>query len=197
MVQTNASRVNVLLLSGGKSTRMMGNDKALVNFKSKPMIEHILEQLPLELIDKIIISCNRNQHLYKRYTDKLIDDYQYPEIEAYSGPLLGVLTALDRYPCNNLLVLPCDTPNITTNTLQKILLSHTKSHATITSCMVENKIHPLHSVFQSQVRNDLYRYLASGKRMVQEFLKLYPFNLVDCNDNSDEFKNFNFLEDLE
>lgn len=188
--------INALLLAGGKSSRMNGQEKALLDYQGKPMIEHIIEQLPQELISKIIISCNRNQESFARYEAELIDDSGYSKIPAFSGPLLGILTALEKYPCDHLLVLPCDTPNITKDLLSSLIQKHLKSDTNLSCCSLENRLQPLHSVWKGALKDDLYRYLLEGNRRAQEFVSGQTPLLFDCTSQAKQLKNINYPQEL-
>ncbi len=188
--------MNILLLAGGKSTRMQGQDKALMKYRGKPMIEHILQQCIGLGHDKIIISCNQNQELYARYSANLIDDNNYAEITPFSGPLLGILSTLDKYLAGSLLVLPCDTPQISQELIQLLITKHRLSTAKVSCLTIGGQLQPLHSIVNQEIRDDLYHYLANGKRRAQEFMQSQEPNLVDATRFQKQLQNFNHPEDL-
>jgi len=100
---------SILLLAGGRGQRMGGQDKGLLDWRGKPLIEH-LHAVVRAMTDDLIISCNRNHNIYSIYADQLVSDDQAD----FPGPLAGIRAGLAAARHANLLVLPCDVPNIDT-----------------------------------------------------------------------------------
>lgn len=87
----------VLLLAGGKSSRM-GQNKALLEHDGVPMIQRLAEQC-VEFPEKLLSSpIELPVEGYTRFCDDLPD----------CGPLGGLVTALRRCRSDALLVLSCD-----------------------------------------------------------------------------------------
>ncbi|NOT59877.1 MAG: molybdenum cofactor guanylyltransferase [Acidobacteria bacterium] len=113
--------------AGGRSRRM-GQDKAWLDIKGRPMIEHVLTAAqPLAQRIAIVISQptpepNRYAALAAKWqADLLIDAYDH------CGPLGGIVTALRH--CKeeeSALILACDLPFLTTEFLQ-LLIPHPSS----------------------------------------------------------------------
>ncbi|SDH43417.1 molybdenum cofactor guanylyltransferase MobA [Pseudomonas panipatensis] len=107
MPDTALPPCSVLLLAGGRGQRMGGHDKGLLEWRGRPLISYLYEQVR-PLSDDLIISCNRNAERYRPYADRLVQD----DTPDYPGPLAGIRAglAVARHPW--LLVLPCDAPCI-------------------------------------------------------------------------------------
>jgi len=78
-----------VILAGGLARRMNGQDKGLIEYQGKPLIEYILPDF-LAQVDHCIISANRNIPQYQAYGYPVYTD----EIGDYAGPLAGIATAL-------------------------------------------------------------------------------------------------------
>ena len=78
----------------------MVQDKGLIQYKNKALVEHILQDF-IPQIDHCIISANRNIARYQAYGYPVYCD----EIGDYAGPLAGILTALRHW--QNRLVSLC------------------------------------------------------------------------------------------
>ena len=98
---------SILLLAGGRGQRMGGQDKGLLEWRGRPLIEH-LQRLVRPLTDDLLISCNRNHDRYAPYADHLVSD----DSPDFPGPLAGIRAGLAAAHNEHLLVLPCDVPNI-------------------------------------------------------------------------------------
>lgn len=90
-----------VVLAGGKSSRM-GSNKALLKYKGKPLVEHMLALLHQSGIANTVISGEVNG---------------YPAVEdaaAFSGPAAAMLHMMRRYTdVDHFLFLPVDMPLLT------------------------------------------------------------------------------------
>ncbi len=194
--RTKQGTLNVLLLAGGRSSRMGGEDKALIDYHGKPMIEHLIEALPTSDINQLVISCNRNFDQYRQYSEHLVSDKSYEAIEAFAGPLLGILSAMDTYQAETWLILPCDTPQINQAMLTKLIDTYNNASALISCLSIGDRLQPLHCVLSSQLKGSLIDYLKSGNRRAQEWVMLQSPSQVDCSDQADKLANINSPSDL-
>ena len=55
----NTHTISCIILAGGESKRMNGNDKGLIDFNGQPLIAHVINALQNQ-IDDFVISANRN-----------------------------------------------------------------------------------------------------------------------------------------
>jgi len=103
-----------LILAGGYSRRM-GQDKALMDINGKPQIEHVFDLLQKHC-DKVFLSKRADQKDYKGIA--CIND---ADEFSNRGPLGGILSAMKKYPGDDWLVIACDLPFITEETIQTLL----------------------------------------------------------------------------
>ena len=103
-----------LILAGGHSRRM-GRDKGLLEFHGKPQIEYVNDLLQKHCLE-VFLSKRVDQKLYKSISF-INDSNEFSN----QGPLGGILSAMKAYPDANWLVLACDLPFITEETIQTIL----------------------------------------------------------------------------
>lgn len=100
-----------VVLAGGKSSRM-AQDKALLNYREKPLLDHMIGIL--ERLD-----------LAKIYVSGELEGYNcLPDVAPYSGPahaMQDILKTLES--CEGVLFLPVDMPYLTPDVLN-ILLAH-------------------------------------------------------------------------
>ena len=161
------SKVNTtligLVLAGGQSRRM-GQDKALMRYQGRTLIDNASLLLQAASCDKVLISRNTPGFL----NDKIED----------AGPLSGVLAVLDALsqsdnhngnPCE-LLVLPVDMPQMTPELL-RILVS--RGREAEKACYVEKRFLPFYLPVTQDTKALLANYLVEqSKRRVVGFLEI-------------------------
>ena len=161
------SKVNTtligLVLAGGQSRRM-GQDKALMRYQGRTLIDNASLLLQSASCDKVLISRNAPGFL----NDKIED----------AGPLSGVHAVLDALsqsdnhngnPCE-LLVLPVDMPQMTPELL-RILVS--RGREAEKACYVEKRFLPFYLPVTQDTKTLLANYLVEqSKRRVVGFLEI-------------------------
>ena len=91
------------IIAGGKSSRM-GRDKALVEWRGKSLIEHVIDRLTPQ-VDQLVINANSD---YSKFGFQVIAD----QIET-GTPLAGLYAALQYaqdYGFDAVITAPCDSP---------------------------------------------------------------------------------------
>ena len=161
------SKVNTtligLVLAGGQSRRM-GQDKALMRYQGRTLIDNASLLLQSASCDKVLISRNAPGFLNDRIED--------------AGPLSGVHAVLDALsqsdnhngnPCE-LLVLPVDMPQMTPELL-RILVS--RGREAEKACYVEKRFLPFYLPVTQDTKALLANYLVEQKkRRVVGFLEI-------------------------
>lgn len=161
------SKVNTtligLVLAGGQSRRM-GQDKALMRYQGRTLIDNASLLLQSASCDKVLISRNAPGFLNDRIED--------------AGPLSGVHAVLDALsqsdnhngnPCE-LLVLPVDMPQMTPELL-RILVS--RGREAEKACYVEKRFLPFYLPVTQKTKALLANYLVEqSKRRVVGFLEI-------------------------
>ena len=67
------SDITAVILAGGQGRRMGGQDKGLIEFEGRLMIEILIEALENQRLD-IVINANRNQSTYQTYGYPVVSD---------------------------------------------------------------------------------------------------------------------------
>jgi bifunctional UDP-N-acetylglucosamine pyrophosphorylase/glucosamine-1-phosphate N-acetyltransferase len=123
----------IIILAGGKGKRMESEEpKALVKFKGKPFIEHVLNTiagLNLETKPVIVVGYKKESIMAT-----LGDKYEYAEQEEQLGTGDAVKCAKSKIKkeSGTILVISADQPSVSEATLQKIILTHREKNPTIT-----------------------------------------------------------------
>lgn len=109
-----ADNYSLLLLAGGKSSRM-GTNKAELLYEGRTFVENLIEKAKILGIEKIYLSG------YQKAGEDVQVVYDiYPEI----GPLGGLHAGLTSAQTTYCLVLPVDVPQIPKDFLEELLRFH-------------------------------------------------------------------------
>ncbi len=186
--------VTAIVLAGGQGRRMGGVDKGLQLFQGKPMIVHILEKLAKQA-GTILISANRHIDRYQVYGYPVLPD----SMSGFPGPLAGFLAGLQHCRTPYLATVPCDTPFIHGQLIQRLRSVLETSDGDIAVAMTEeNGIPKMQSVFtlmKSHLVHRLEAYLKDGGHKLDRWfasLKTVPVHFEE----KEAFININTLEEL-
>ncbi len=184
--------MSVLILAGGRGSRMGGLDKGLVELNNQPFVEHALK-IVRPYSDDMIISCNRNQQLYRNYSDILVSDNS----DDYPGPLAGIQAGMQRARHQALLVLPCDTPMIPTDLPLKLFQAFDKQPDAISVVNDGERLQPLHAIIPTRYLDSLNEFLLTNQRGVIHWYKQHPMAEVAYQGQAEFFTNINRLDELQ
>lgn len=154
-----------LVLAGGASTRMK-RDKAALAYHGKPQVQWAYDLLS-EFCAATFVSVRPDQRDEPtRATLPQIVDRQ-PGI----GPIAGITAALAEHPKAAWLVVACDLPFITAQTLQNLIaLRDPQRVATAYRSNHDSLPEPLCAIWEPSAREPLQAYLATGKQCPRKFL---------------------------
>jgi len=153
-----------VILAGGQGSRMGGVDKGLQPLAGRPMVSHVL-QLVDPLVDQLVVSCNRSEAQYSELCDYLVAD----QIPGFPGPLAVLQSAIEQLDCRQLLVLPCDTPLLGGQVLERLLEAAREDVSKVWALSDSQYLHPLHAVLPGSASEPLERFLQSSERAVRRF----------------------------
>jgi len=111
---SRADNYSLLLLAGGKSSRM-GSNKAELLYKGRTFVENSIDKMERLGIKKIFLS---------GYERKRTDLEVVRDIYREMGPLGGLHACMKRMETPYCLVLPVDVPQIPVEFLDKLLAAH-------------------------------------------------------------------------
>jgi molybdenum cofactor guanylyltransferase len=149
-----------IILAGGLSSRF-GSPKAFAEWKGRSFYEWSLAALS-PFCEKIIIVTR--PELVERFPMEL---RVTTDVERFAGqgPLAGILSGMEVLRADRYIVLPCDMPFMTDDVIGRLLKCHSSG---VTAVVLDGKYHPLVSVWDDAVTNDLREALEDGKRRVMD-----------------------------
>lgn len=169
----------------------MGARKALVMLDGRPLVAHVADALrPLAGSIAMIGDAEGARAIG---ATALFDPPGFP-----SGPLSGVCAALEwamHERASLVMVAPCDTPLLNSEVFAQLVAA--LSAETMVACAeTSDGLHPLISVWRSELSSWLWAQLASGHPPVRDVLARAGLARVTISD-ADVCLNVNTPEDLE
>jgi len=188
-INTNITGV---ILAGGQARRMDGQDKGLIMLNDKPMIEYIIDAFKPQA-SKLIINANRNHELYSKYGLDIVAD----ELSGFCGPLAGMASALQTIEDNYMVTVPCDTPFIPIDLVQRLTNALKNESAEISVAHNGDRIQPVFCMINKSLQQSLNDYLASGERKIYRWFEQHNYAIADFSDVPETFDNINTPEDIQ
>ncbi len=184
-----SNEISWIILAGGKASRMDGNDKGLIRFKGKCLVEHVFEKLSPQA-KNIFISANRNHTFYANYAPVISD-----EVTGFPGPLAGFHSGLAASNSEWVGFVPCDSPFLVENYVEKmsaaihdqtdIIVAHDGSYP-----------QPVFALINQRLLPDIEAFLQRGDRKIKLFLSQSRTQYVDFSTQTECFINLNTPDEL-
>lgn len=187
----NKNNITAVILAGGKGRRLEGQDKGLVSYRNKPLIEHVIERIHPQ-VNSIIINANRNKEIYNNYAFSVISD----EMNDYQGPLAGFATAMKFAQTDYIVTLPCDGPSPPLDLVARIISALGDCSDCIAVAHDGERMQPVHALIPVSLIDSLEAFLANGDRKIDLWYAQHEVVLVDFSDVQDAFFNINKKEQL-
>ena len=183
--------VSCVVLAGGRAMRMGGMDKGLISLQNKPLIQHVISRLQLQ-VDEILINANREIAQYESFSYKVLQD----ENQDFAGPLAGVLLGLKHSKHELVLSVPCDSPLLPADLVARLYNGICESLVDIAVASSDGNAHPVFCLMKKSVLPSLMDFLDAGERKVSAWQKNQKYVEVDFSDCSEAFVNLNTPQDL-
>jgi molybdopterin-guanine dinucleotide biosynthesis protein A len=148
--------MNAFVLAGGQSTRM-GRDKALLEFRGRPLVLHSLEKLRrLGFTPRIVIGYEAARPDLAVFAPLVADNYQS------LGPLGGIEAALTVSNADLNLFLPVDLPLLPVEFLRWMIERAQLTQALATIPRVQGMPQPLCAIYSTALLTTAQTALAAG-----------------------------------
>lgn len=185
--------VTLILLAGGEGKRIEGKDKGLLPLHGTPLIELALTKFA-PLVEQIVISANRNEEIYRRYSYPVIGD----ATPHYQGPLAGIAACLARITTEYAFILACDMPRVPPDILPR-LFTAIQNHPGARLAVPHDgeRLQPLCSLLHRSLQTSLDDALRNDQRKVMQWVNSQNPVVVDCQDIRATFSNLNYPSDFE
>lgn len=186
--------VTGVVLAGGLGRRMGGVAKALLPFRGRPLLAHVVERLRPQ-VQELLVNANGDEAQYAAFGDRVVPD----EIAGRPGPLAGLHAGLfnGRHPW--VLAVPCDSPYVPSDLGARLMEAVRNADAEIAVASAGGRVHPVFCLVSSALAQPLGDYLEAGGRAVMGWIETRRFVVVEFEDAA-AFANVNTpteLADLE
>lgn len=179
-----------VILAGGKSGRMGGEDKGLTLVDGKPLVTYVARSLELQVVT-ILISANRNQTHYRTYGHDVIED----ETGEFYGPLSGMLSAMQHVEAGYILTAPCDSPFLPEDYAKRMCATLDSTNKNICVAHDGESIQPVFTLISCKLAPDLNEHLSAGGRKTADWILQQNPAIADFSDAPNMFFNMNTPED--
>jgi molybdopterin-guanine dinucleotide biosynthesis protein A len=202
-MNNNAPGITGLILAGGRGSRMGGVDKGLQNFRGLPLALQTLMRLQLQSLppQEILINANRNLAAYESLGVPVWPD----SIDGFAGPLAGFLTGLERCETPLLLTVPCDSPLLPLDLVERLHTALQEQDADLAMAAAPEtdgtvRPQPVFCLLKTDLLESLVKFTHSGGRKIdawtgQQRCAIVPFD--QRGDSAHAFANANTLAELQ
>jgi len=169
---------------------MGGQHKALLQWRQRPFIAHIIERLRLQ-VEQLAINSNQTQ-LFSAFELPIIAD---PFTEQ-RGPLAGICAGLNYSHTPLTLFVPCDNPQISAQLTARLIAALLNAEADIAYAGVGADHHYLYALMRTDLCDSAQRFLQSGATAVRLWYEEQRCCRVAFDDQPAGFININSAADL-
>lgn len=168
--------LDCIVLAGGQSKRM-GRDKAFLPFKNKTFLRNILERLD-GFCSRFLIVVNKNFSEYKKEIERLNSEIIFiKDIDPYSGPLNGIVSAHPYLKSENILIVTCDTPAVNISLLKDLLKQIDSYEAVIPE--IDGKYQPLNTFYKKSALEKAVEIYNQGKKSLMAWLDNLNYKTIN------------------
>lgn len=193
----NKTPLKGLVLCGGFSTRMQ-EDKSIISYHGMPQWQYLVTLLQ-SLLPEVYISCREDQQEHFAGYPNLV-----PDSVPFGGPSAGLLSAHALQPETAWLVLACDLPLLSKQSLELLIAQRDATKAATTFVSPVNDLpEPLIAIWEPAGLHSLLENVTAGKNcprktMLNSNIALFknPYAAEQFNANTPEEK-AEALKDLE
>ena len=188
-----------ILLAGGKSRRMGGGDKCLLQLGEKTILQHAIDRATPQ-VGNLILNINGDPDRFSHYNLNIVSD----DIGNFAGPLAGVLTGMhwvkENHPeCKWIVTFPTDTPFFPMDLASKLYDAVSDNKAELACAASGGRHHPVFGIWPVNLFAALkVAMIDNGVRKIDDWTSDYNLEVVKFEFTKiDPFFNINRPEDFQ
>jgi molybdopterin-guanine dinucleotide biosynthesis protein A len=190
--------VAAVLLAGGLSRRMGGQDKMLRELAGQSILSRVVARIELQAA-RILLNANGDPARFAEFGLPVAADV----VEGYAGPLAGVLTGMEwarenAPDCSWIVTVPTDAPFLPPDLVQRLLEVVRRDGADMACASSGGRHHPVCGLWPIRLADELRHAMLSEEiRKVDVWTGRYRLAVADWpTEPVDPFFNANRPEDL-
>lgn len=167
----------------------MGIDKGLVQFRGRPLVEHVIERIRPQVSELLLNAPERPQWQsmpYRRMPD---------QIPGGLGPLAGLHAGMVAARTRWLLCVPCDTPFLPPDLASRLRGWLTQREAPAVMAVTGGQTHPAISLVDATLADQLEAWIKAGGRRMGEWMSSIGAGCCNFPD-PERFANLNTPDEL-
>lgn len=197
-------RIAGIILAGGQSRRMGGQDKAMLPFGHRRLIDHVHERLSRQ-VNTVVLNSNGDPADIASLNVPVVPD----DIGGFAGPLAGILAAMEwandqAAPFSHVLTVAADTPFFPDDLAKRLCLAITDAPGHIGVAASGGRLHPVFGLWPVFLKADLRDWLSDEKnRRVVSWIEGHPHRIAEFSPATtqsggtfDPFFNINTPQDI-
>ncbi len=158
----------IVILAGGKATRMGGGDKPLREIGGRTILARVLERVAAPGVP-VVLNANADPARFVGFGLPVVPD----ATGDYPGPLAGILAGLDWAAANtsamDVLSVPGDCPFIPRDLAQRLDAARKTAGTPLACAGSGGWTHPVIGLWPLAIREELRGALAAGERKIDRF----------------------------
>ena len=191
-----------IVIAGGKSSRMGGGDKALLQLGGRPMLAHVIERLRPQVAE-IVLNANDDPGRFAAFGLPVVAD----RLAGHMGPLAGIHAGLAWAEANRpesrfIITVAADTPFFPGDLVARLCATTDKANPRLVVARSESGVHPLFGLWPASLAPHVKDSVGRGARKALDFVTAHQAKLVTfppmeiAGGTVDPFFNINRPEDL-
>jgi molybdopterin-guanine dinucleotide biosynthesis protein A len=187
-----------LLLAGGRSRRMGGGDKCLLDLAGRPVLDRIIARVRPQ-VGPMVLNANGDVARFAAFGLPVAVDV----VDGFAGPLAGVLTGLEWAEANApgcawVASFACDTPFVPADLVARMIDAVAADGADIACARSGGRDHPVFGLWPVRLAAELRRAVVDEAiRKVDVWTARYRLARADfAADPVDPFFNLNSPQDV-
>ena len=201
MADAKTEPIAGVLLAGGRSNRIGGGDKCLLQLRGKPLLAHAIERLKPQ-VSAMVLNANGDPKRFASFGLPVIAD----DSDEHPGPLAGLLAGMEWADAEapnirSIVTVPTDTPFFPDDLVARLVEAQQGREVPAIAASDSGE-HPVFGIWPIALAATLRRDLASGKRKALDWahaqgaVTAYFAPATIQGRNFDPFFNINEAKDL-
>ena len=187
-----------VVLAGGKSIRMGGGDKCLLELNGRYILDQVIDRVKHQ-VNKLVLNANGDASRFRNFNLPVVND----SFDGFAGPLAGILTGMEWTIKNEpevdwIATFASDVPFLPLDTVEKLSSSITANCSDMACAMSGGRYHPVIGLWPVRLYEELLNALTNeGIRKIDDWTIGFKRSSADFSGiGIDPFFNINRPEDL-